>query len=51
MSTHCMAQETSLGALWRPKQEGNPRKGTYVNIQPIHFAAQQKLTAVKQLLR
>ena len=44
MKTYCRAQGTFLSALWGPKRERNPkRKGIYLSIQLIHFAAQQKL--------
>ena len=38
MRTYCLAQETLLSALWRPKWEGNPKRGdTCIHIAD-HFA-------------
>ena len=44
LRTYCIAQGTLPSALWRPKWEGNSKKGIYVYLRLIHFAPQQKLT-------
>ena len=47
MRTYCIAQKIPLNALWRPKWEGNPKKGGIcINIADLLCCTAETNTAL-----